>query len=63
MREVVEIGTGLAQKGEDSENTGCPGKAACNNINQAAGATVVKRPLDWQKLDQDRACPVMTSVS
>ena len=53
----------MERKGEISENIGCPGKVACNSINQAAGATVVKRLLDWQKLDQDRARPVMTSVS
>ena len=56
-------GTGLERKGEVSENIGCPGKVACNSMNQATGATVVRRPLDWQKLVQDRARPVMTSES
>ena len=56
-------GTGLERKGEVSENIDCPGKEACNNMNQAAGATVVKRPLDWQKLDQERGRPVKISES
>ena len=38
-------------------------QVACNNMNQAAGITVVKRPLDWQKLDQDMARPVKISES